>query len=137
MSRRIASALALSALLSLGATAQAAQEIMNDELDNRPSAGAAVADSTIARPLMLAGTVGGAALFVASLPFSILGGKVKEAADTLVVGPARATFIRCLGCTSVQDQRKHENEYALPAETVEAAPAMAPAPQDDQAAARP
>lgn len=124
MSRRIASALALSALLTLGNTAYAAQEIMNDELANRPTAGASVADTAVARPLMLAGTIGGAAIFLASLPFSILGGKVKEAADTLVVGPAKATFTRCLGCTTVQDQRKHENEYALPVETVTEAPPL-------------
>jgi hypothetical protein len=83
---------------------------MEDELDNRPSAGAAVADALVARPLMLAGTIGGTGLFVVSLPFSVISGKVKEAADVLVVKPANATFRRCLGCTSVQDDRKHENE---------------------------
>jgi hypothetical protein len=59
---------------------------------------------------MLAGTIGGTGLFVVSLPFSVISGKVKEAADVLVVKPANATFRRCLGCTSVQDDRKHENE---------------------------
>jgi hypothetical protein len=45
-------------------------------------------------------TLVGSALFVVSLPFTALGGNVKEAADTLVVGPAMETFVRCLGCTS-------------------------------------
>ncbi len=123
MSRRIAGALTLSALL-LAQPALAAQEIMGDELDQRPSASASVADAGIARPLMLAGTLGGAAVFLASLPFSILGGKVKEAAETLVIKPAQATFERCLGCTVVQDERKHDNEYALPVTTVVAEPPL-------------
>jgi hypothetical protein len=45
-------------------------------------------------------TVVGAATFVVSLPFSALGGNVADAADTLVVGPAKATFVRCLGCSN-------------------------------------
>lgn len=59
-----------------------------------------VADAVIARPFGLAATVGGSAIFVVTLPFTALGGNVKQAADTLVVGPARETFVRCLGCTS-------------------------------------
>lgn len=56
------------------------------------------ADAVIARPLGLVVTTVGVAAFVASLPFSALGGNVVEAADTLVVDPAKATFVRCLGC---------------------------------------
>ena len=57
-----------------------------------------VADVVVARPLGLLATIGGAAAFVVSLPFSALGGNVPQAADALVVGPAKATFVRCLGC---------------------------------------
>lgn len=56
-------------------------------------------DLLIARPLLLATTAVGTGLFLASLPFSILGGNVEEAADTLVIDPAWLTFGRCLGCT--------------------------------------
>jgi hypothetical protein len=110
MFRRTVSAVTLATLIGASIPAHAATELMEDELDNRPSAGAAVADALIARPLMLAGTLGGTGLFVASLPFSVISGKVKEAADVLVVKPANATFRRCLGCTTVQDERKHETE---------------------------
>lgn len=67
-------------------------------VDEDPSAGAMVGDLLVARPLGLVMTVGGTAAFVVSLPFTLLGGNVSEAADTLMVGPARSTFVRCLGC---------------------------------------
>jgi hypothetical protein len=70
----------------------------------RPTAMAMTGDLLIARPALLAMTVVGAAVFVVSSPFSALGGNIGEAADTLVVGPAQATFLRCLGCTN---GRKH------------------------------
>jgi hypothetical protein len=38
-------------------------------------------------------------VYVATLPFSLLGGNAGEAGKVLVVGPAEATFVRCLGCT--------------------------------------
>jgi hypothetical protein len=107
--RRGLSVLMISSLLSVSIPAFAATEIMEDDLDGRPTAGAALADAGIARPLMLAGTIGGAAVFLASLPFSILGGNVKEAAKTLVIDPANATFRRCMGCTTVQDELKTQN----------------------------
>lgn len=69
------------------------------EIDEEPSALAMVGDAIIARPLGAAFTVIGAALFVVTLPFSALGGNVGEAGKELVVGPAKATFVRCLGCT--------------------------------------
>ena len=59
-----------------------------------------VGDIVVARPFGMVITLVGSALFVVSLPFTALGGNVKEAADTLVVGPAKETFVRCLGCTS-------------------------------------
>ena len=57
-----------------------------------------IGDLLIGRPLLLVATGLGTGIFLASLPFSVLGGNVKEAADTLVVSPARQTFVRCLGC---------------------------------------
>lgn len=68
--------------------------------DEYPNDFAMAGDVLIARPLGLVWTVAGSALFVVSLPFTALGGNVKQAADTLVVGPAKETFLRCLGCTN-------------------------------------
>ena len=56
------------------------------------------ADAVVARPFGAAITTLGIAVFVVSLPFSALGGNVANAADALVVEPAKATFMRCLGC---------------------------------------
>ena len=74
----------------------------------RPSAGAMAIDLIVARPALLAVTVAGAAVFLVSLPFSAMGGNLQEAGDTLVRGPAAATFRRCLGCVNGV---KHDVEY--------------------------
>ncbi|MGN8274640.1 multidrug transporter [Pseudomonas sp. SMN5] len=63
-----------------------------------PPAYAMLGDLLIARPLLLAATVIGTGAFVVSLPFTALGGGVGDAGKALVVDPARATFVRCLGC---------------------------------------
>lgn len=65
-----------------------------------PRAYSMVADLLIARPLLIAGTALGAAVFVVTLPFSALGGNVEEAGDALVIEPGREAFVRCLGCAS-------------------------------------
>ncbi len=67
-------------------------------IDESPSAGAMAVDAVFARPVLLATTIVGAAVYIVSLPFSLLGGNAKEAGQVLVVGPAEATFVRCLGC---------------------------------------
>ena len=64
-----------------------------------PPAFAMVGDLLVARPLLLVATVIGTGLFVVALPFTALGGNVKASAQSMVVEPARATFVRCLGCT--------------------------------------
>jgi hypothetical protein len=76
------------------------------EVEDQPSAGAMVADVIVARPLGLVATTIGAAAFIVSLPFSALGGNVDQAADKLVMGPARETFVRCLGCPSAGRQQR-------------------------------
>lgn len=68
-------------------------------VDEDPSAMAMAGDLVVARPLLLAATAVGAAVYVVSLPFSLAGGNSIEAGKTLVVGPAMSTFVRCLGCT--------------------------------------
>jgi len=57
-----------------------------------------VADGLIARPLGIASTIIGTALFIVTLPFSFIGGNVDEAGQVLVQEPATYTFGRCLGC---------------------------------------
>ncbi len=65
----------------------------------QPTALAMTGDLIIARPALLLMTVLGTGVFLVSLPFTLLGGNFEEAGKTLVVGPAEATFVRCLGCT--------------------------------------
>jgi hypothetical protein len=65
----------------------------------RPGGVAMAADVLLARPFLLVSSVLGTGLFVVSLPFSVLGGNVGEAANALVMTPVKATFTRCLGCT--------------------------------------
>ena len=40
----------------------------------------------------------GAAVWLVSLPFTLLAGNASEAAGTLIGGPVETTFMRCLGC---------------------------------------
>lgn len=103
-------ALATCALLlaSVTATPSFAEE-MDDQINQRPSAGAMVLDGLLARPILLGMTLGGTALFVISAPLTVMGGNVEEAAQTLVVGPAKSTFTRCMGCTATQDAWKNKS----------------------------
>ncbi|MGQ7273353.1 hypothetical protein [Marinobacter sp. V034] len=79
-------------------------------LDEEPSALAMTGDALFARPVLFATTIVGGAVYLVSLPFSLLGGNAAEAGETLFVGPAKATFVRCLGCT--QSGRKQEPAHA-------------------------
>jgi len=69
------------------------------ELDE-PTALAMTGDLLIARPAGAVLTVLGSVAFVVSLPFSAAGGNVGQAAEHLVIKPAKTTFVRCLGCTT-------------------------------------
>ena len=76
-------------------------------IDESPSALAMTTDAVLLRPALLATTIVGTAVYLVSLPFSALGGNAGEAGEGLVVGPAKATFVRCLGCT--RSGRKQES----------------------------
>ena len=101
-------ATALGLILTTGLAALPLSASANDEGGSgapsyrvvAPAGYAMVGDLLIARPLLVAGPVIGTAAFLVSLPFSALGGNVKESADALVAAPAREAFARCLGCTS-------------------------------------
>ena len=56
-----------------------------------------IADTLIARPIGLLTTVAGSAIYVVSLPFSLLGGNEEMAREKLVKEPASYTFKRPLG----------------------------------------
>jgi hypothetical protein len=69
-----------------------------EAIDESPNEWAMVGDLLVARPIGAVLTVGGAAVWLVSLPFTLLAGSASEAAGTLIGGPAEATFMRCLGC---------------------------------------
>lgn len=71
----------------------------NSDID-KPSAGAMAVDMVVARPVLIGVTIVSTALWIVALPFSAAGGNVRDSAQAMVVEPARATFVRCLGCTS-------------------------------------
>ncbi len=77
----------------------------------QPTALAMTGDLVLARPALFVMTVVGTAVFVVSLPFSALGGNVGNSADTLVVRPGKATFVRCLGCRNGR-RPKYDNVAA-------------------------
>lgn len=80
-------------MTTVGTTAHA------NTVEEEPSALAMVGDALFVRPALLAATVVGSAVYTVSLPFSVIGGNAGEAGHTLVVGPSKATFVRCLGCS--------------------------------------
>ena len=69
-----------------------------EPIDESPNEWAMVGDLLVARPIGVVLTVGGAAVWLVSLPFTLLAGSASEAAGTLIGGPAESTFMRCLGC---------------------------------------
>ena len=87
-------------LLGIFLSISAANTTWAEGLSDRPSAIQMSVDIVVARPLLLASTALGTGVYVVSLPFSLLGGNAEEAAEVLVLEPAEATFVRCLGCTS-------------------------------------
>lgn len=109
MKRAISSVLLVS-MMSLSVPAFASDNIDNNLIGTRPTVWAMGIDAGLVRPVGLAATVIGIGLFVVTLPFSALGGNIKESAATLVGAPAKMTFTRCLGCTEEQDT---ENRNAI------------------------
>jgi hypothetical protein len=62
-----------------------------------PSSAVVATDAILGRPLGLATTIGGAGVFLATLPFSAISGSTGEAAWGLVGRPGAWTFVRPLG----------------------------------------
>jgi len=84
--------------------------LAQNAVDEKPVAAAMVGDLLVARPIGAAMTVGGTAAFLISLPFTLLSGSTEQAAETLVAGPARTTFKRCLGCRTPEGSALVESE---------------------------
>ncbi|MGB2246865.1 MAG: hypothetical protein ACPH3N_04305 [Alcanivorax sediminis] len=97
----LASVLASTLMLTAMAPMQASA---GSSAQDRPGEIAMIADSLIARPVLLASTIVGAGLWLVTSPFSLLGGNIGEAGQVLVMNPGKSTFIRCLGCTPAQHE---------------------------------
>ena len=89
-------------------------------VDDSPNEWAMVGDLLVARPVGLVMTAGGAAVWLVSLPFTLLSGHTAEAAETLIVGPGASTFMRCLGCRNPgytnRDREANQSKQAAEAE---------------------
>jgi opacity protein-like surface antigen len=90
-------------LLCLGISTPA---LALDDLGDKPSAGAVIGDLLFARPILFATTQVGSLLYTLSLPLTLLNGDSEDVAETLVVGPAQATYTRCLGCAGANVKSK-------------------------------
>ena len=54
-------------------------------------------DVIVVRPVCLASTIVGSALFVVALPVAAISKSIKPVANAMVIGPAKATFTRPVG----------------------------------------
>ena len=82
---------------TLPTLASAGNRGYSQEQASDSAAGRMIVDTFLVRPAMLVVTVVGAATWLVSLPFTALGGNIGEAGNTLVVNPAKYTFVRPLG----------------------------------------
>jgi hypothetical protein len=73
--------------------------------------GSIVVDTVLVRPVCLAGTIIGSALFLVSLPVALTSKSVHRSANALVATPAYATFRRPLGDIDWNDhERTKDNQ---------------------------
>lgn len=68
-----------------------------EDVFEEPSGEGMVVDLLVLRPFGIVATALGTAVFIASLPFTLPTGSVKQAAKKLVAEPAKYTFARPLG----------------------------------------
>jgi len=76
------------------------------KVEENPSAFTMAGDLLVARPIGLVIFALGSITYVATLPFSVAGGNVKEAGRALVIEPGREVFVRCLGCRKAGRKEK-------------------------------
>lgn len=82
---------------ALLACAAGPAQAYDPEIDDAPSAEAMTFDLFIMRPLALAGTLAGTAVYIVALPFNLVTLNLVEPGRRLVVEPAKYTFTRELG----------------------------------------
>lgn len=87
----------LASLVLVTSTVLTSQQAIASSVDQEDKGPAMVGDLLLARPIGFIATVLGTGVFVISLPLTLLGGNVGEAADALVITPAKFTFMRPLG----------------------------------------
>jgi hypothetical protein len=88
----------LTAVTSLAYAEGDSSSILSQSVfDEEPTAEGMFADLVFLRTVGVAGIIVGAAVFVATLPFTLPSKTVKKAAKKLVVAPAQFTFTRPLG----------------------------------------
>ena len=58
---------------------------------------AAITDVALVRPGCFVATLMGSVVFVVALPIAAISHSIRSTADTLVIGPAQATFTRPIG----------------------------------------
>ena len=83
------------ATLALCAAAPASEDPLEPDL--APTAEQMAVDLIVVRPLSLAGTVLGTAIFIVALPFNALTLNFSDPARRLILEPAKYTFVRELG----------------------------------------
>ena len=82
----------LSILLAGPTMVQAAQ------VEEEPDGVTMMGDLLVARPIGLVLLGLGTVTYIATLPFSLLGGNAGDAGKALVLKPAEEVLLRCLGC---------------------------------------
>ncbi|MDO5651888.1 MAG: hypothetical protein Q4G13_07125 [Moraxella sp.] len=102
--KHIISAIAISAAVA-SVPAHAAIEI-DESQPFGPTYGSAMADTTIAKPLQLAGAVLGTAAYVVAFPFAVASGSVDSTFEAMVATPWNALG-RCVGCTEAYDNYRN------------------------------
>ncbi len=90
-----------------------------------------IGDVFIARPLGLAATVIGTAIYVVSLPFALTSGSQRQTADTLIRKPFAFTFKRQLGDFREEFGFRHDQALVEPdvQEPPQGGPAGGPSPE--------
>lgn len=83
--------------------------VQADQVEENPDGIVMMGDLLVARPLGLVLLGLGTVTYVATLPFSLLGGNAGDAGRALVLKPAEEVLFRCLGCRTPGRKEKISN----------------------------
>ncbi|WP_157729744.1 outer membrane beta-barrel protein [Bacterioplanes sanyensis] len=101
---QVTAALQKSTLAAALALATLSTSVSANQIEDKPSAAAIVADAAIARPAYIILSQAGALIYGATLPLTLLTGSADAVAETLVVTPLQQGFLRCLGCRKINTE---------------------------------